>query len=142
MKINSHQLCANHNHAARLATAAALPANVYVNGTAGAGATLTATGNGALSIDGVAVVVRDVVLVKNEVAGANNGLYIVTAVGDGSHPYVLIRHPSMNAAYQFAGAAVFVMQEGTANPNTLWLCNWYTGGAVTVGTTSIIFAQI
>jgi microcystin-dependent protein len=51
--------------ASRLATTAALPANTYNNGTAGVGATLTATSNGALSIDSTAVASANQVLVKN-----------------------------------------------------------------------------
>ena len=49
----------------QLATAAALAANTYANGTAGVGATLTANANGALSVDGVTPSAGDRVLVKD-----------------------------------------------------------------------------
>jgi hypothetical protein len=63
----------------RVATVAALPAN---SNTAGV---LTPTSYGSLgSIDGVAVAVNDRVLVKNEGATANNGVFIVTALGTGT----------------------------------------------------------
>jgi hypothetical protein len=55
---------------AQVATTAALPANTYANGTGGIGATLTATANGALTVDGYTPAVGDRILVKNEVAGA------------------------------------------------------------------------
>jgi hypothetical protein len=42
----------SYKEAVQYATAAALPANTYNNGTAGVGATLTANANGALSVDG------------------------------------------------------------------------------------------
>jgi hypothetical protein len=74
---------------AQVATTAALPANTYANGTGGIGATLTATANGALTVDGYTPAVGDRILVKNEVAGANNGLYDVTQVGSGATPYIL-----------------------------------------------------
>lgn len=125
---------------ARLATAAPLPANVYNNGTAGVGATLTASANAALSIDGIAVVVGDIILVRNEVAPANNGLYTVTAAGSAGAVYVLTRAIGMDQAAEFAGAFIPVESEGTANKNTLWLCN--NVSVPTIGTTSISFVQL
>ena len=125
---------------ARLATAAALPSNTYSNGTAGVGATLTATANGALSVDSVAVAAGDVILVKNEGTAANNGLYTVTTAGSGSAAYVLTRHSDMNLASEFSGAFVPVGNAGTANPNSLWLAN--PSGTVTVGTTAIPWTQL
>jgi hypothetical protein len=125
---------------ARLATAAALGANTYNNGTSGVGATLTATGNAALSVDGVAVAVADVILVKNESTSANNGLYVVTQTGSGSAPYILTRHTDMDVATEFSGAFVPVGSAGSANANSLWLAN--PSGAVTVGTTSIPWTQL
>jgi len=81
-----------HFHeAVALATTAALPANTYNNGTSGVGATLTANANGALSIDSTLTVVAERVLIKNEVAGANNGVYVVTQVGSAGTPYILTR---------------------------------------------------
>lgn len=55
------------------------------------GKTLTATANGAISIDGVSLSLNDRVLVKNQSTAVDNGIYTVTTVGDGSHPYVLTR---------------------------------------------------
>src|SRR5690554_4457010 len=59
----------------RLATTMALPASSYDNGTAGVGATLTADDDGALTVDGVAVVAGDRILVKDEVDQTTNGIY-------------------------------------------------------------------
>jgi hypothetical protein len=125
---------------ARLATAAALPANTYANGTAGLGATLTATANAALSVDGTAVAANDVILVKNEAAAANNGLYIVTNAGSASAAYVLTRHVDMDTSGEYSGAFVPVGNAGATNANTLWLANPTT--PVTVGTTAIPFTQL
>lgn len=125
---------------AALATAAALPSNTYSNGSAGVGATLTGTADGALAVDGVAVTAGALVLVKNETTGANNGLYVVTATGSSSAVYVLTRHTGMETSTEFSGAFVPVGSGGTANSNTLWLAN--PSGTVTVGTTAIPFTQL
>ena len=64
---------------ARVATAGALPAN------ANAGGVLTATNWGVLpAIDGVTLAAGDRVLVKDETATANNGIYAVTNTGTGT----------------------------------------------------------
>lgn len=125
---------------AQVATAAALPANVYANGAAGVGATLTATGNGVLTVDGYAVALNDLVLVKNEAAPANNGLYTVTTLGTVSVPYVLTRHADMDQSTEFGGGFVPVENHGTVTANTLWLCN--VANAITVGTTAVTFTQL
>jgi hypothetical protein len=125
---------------AQVATTAALPANTYANGTGGIGATLTATANGALTVDGYTPAVGDRILVKNEVAGANNGLYDVTQVGSGAAPYILTRNVYMDAPAEFPGAFIPVEDAGTTNANSLWLCT--NTVAPTVGTTAITFTQL
>ena len=126
---------------ARVATTAALsPANTYANGTAGLGATLTATGNGVLTVDGIATVLGDIILVKNEAAPANNGLYNVTTAGTAGVPYVLTRNLDLDTANEYLGAFIPVDSEGTTNKNSLWLLS--TVGAITVGTTALTFVQL
>ena len=125
----------------RGATAAALAAYTYANGTAGVGATITANANGALILDtSVAVVATDRVLVKNETAGnaAYNGIYVVTNPGSGGAPFVLTRAADMNQAVEFAGSFTFI-EEGTANADSGFVCT--TNNPVTVGTTAISFVQ-
>lgn len=78
--------------AARVATIAALPAVTYDNGVDGTGATLTADANGALpSIDGVALSVGNRLLVKNQVSALENGIYVVSQLGDAGNPFILTR---------------------------------------------------
>jgi hypothetical protein len=125
---------------AQVATTAALPANTYANGTGGIGATLTATANGALTVDGYTPAVGDRILVKNETATANNGLYDVTQVGSGAAPYILTRNVYMDAPAEFPGAFIPVEDAGTTNANSLWLCT--NTVAPTVGTTAITFTQL
>jgi hypothetical protein len=119
----------------RAATAAALPSYTYSSGV------ITATGNGALTIDtSVAVVAADRVLVKNETAGnaPYNGIYVVTNPGSGAAAFVLTRSADMNEGDEFPGAFTFI-EEGTTNADSGWVCT--TNAPVTVGTTPISFDQ-
>lgn len=125
---------------AQVATIAALPANTYANGAAGVGATLTATGNGVLTVDSYAPALNDLILVKNEVATANNGLYALTTLGTSGVPYVLTRHGDMDQATEFGGGFIPVENKGTATANTLWLCN--VANSIVVGTTAVSFVQL
>lgn len=119
-----------------LATTAALATNTY-SGTPNF--TLTATANGALSIDGTTVQVGWRVLVKNESSGSHNGVYTVTQVGDGSHPYILTRATDLDTTAQVdAGAYVFVTQ-GTTNGGTAWVLN--SSQSAVLDTTSLTFNQ-
>jgi hypothetical protein len=127
-------------HVVRAATTAALASNTYANGTAGVGATLTATGNGALAaVDGVTLVANDEVLVKNESTGANNGRYTVTAVGDGTHPYILTRFSGADTSGNLlAGHGTVIVREGTVNSGVQF---WLNADVATVGTTAVTYAS-
>jgi len=125
---------------ATVATTAALPTNVYANGAAGVGATLTGSATGTLTIDSHLVALNDIVLVKNEAAAANNGLYTCTTAGASGVAYVLTRHVDMNIAGEMSGAFIPVGNIGPINANSLWLANPTT--PVTVGTTAIPFTQL
>jgi hypothetical protein len=134
--INFHQAC-------RLATTAALPSCTYNNGTSGVGATLTATANGALSVDSTLVVATNRVLVKNQANTAHNGVYVVTQVGDGSNPFILTRATDFDSAGtgvdQIDAGDFFLITAGTSNANTSWVQQ--TPLPITVGTTGIVFSQ-
>lgn len=121
-----------------LATAAALPTNIYANGVSGVGATLTGVVNGELTVDGVAVTVADRILVKDEVAAENNGIYVVTATGSAGAVYVLTRAADFNQPNEIPGAFAFV-EAGTVNADSGWVCT--TNPTVTIGTTDIDFTQ-
>lgn len=129
------------------ASTAALPTVTYANGTAGSGATLTATANAAITLDSSSVspTVGQRVLIKNQASAFQNGIYTVTTVGSGSVPFVLTRATDMDVAVngtnynQYDGATVYV-ESGTTNAGTAWSST--TVGTVTVGTTNIPFAQL
>lgn len=106
------------------ASTSALPANTYANGTAGVGATLTATTNGFLIIDGVTTSLSYVgqrALIAGESAQANNGVYVITDVGSLLSKYVLTRatdydQPSeVNSGDLFAVAAPTGLSIGSNN---------------------------
>jgi hypothetical protein len=114
------------------ATAAALPPNTYAAGV------LTATANGALTVDGVAVSAGDRVLVQDEAAAANNGIYTVTATGGAGAAYVLTRAADMTSGSQFPGAFTFV-EQGTVNASAGFVIA--SEGPFTVGTTAVTWTQ-
>ena len=133
-----------HFHeAVSLATTAALPANTYNNGTSGVGATLTANANGALSVDSTLTFATERILVKNEVAGANNGVYVVTQVGSAGTPYILTRATDFDSVGtgvdQIDEGDFFLVTNGVANLNTAWVQQ--TAPPITIGTTAIVFQQ-
>ncbi len=124
---------------AKAATTTTLPANTYANGASGVGATLTGNSNGAFAaVDGVTLIVGDYLLVKNEVAGANKGLYKLTTLGDGGTAYVLTRQTAMDTTDEFVGASIYI-EGGSTNAGTWWCCT--NASAPTVGSTSITFSQ-
>jgi hypothetical protein len=94
--------------------------------------TANITLSGAQTIDGVSVVAGDRVLVKNQTAGAANGIY-VAAAGAWS------RATDFDTGAEALGAATFV-SEGTAQGNQVWLNG--TDGPITVGTTALSFVQV
>ncbi len=125
---------------ARVATTAALTAT-YANGTAGVGATLTNSGTqAALTIDSVALSAADVVLVKNQAAPAQNGIYAVTTVGSGATNWVLTRTTNYDATAEITQGSYVVIGAGTVNVGTLWIMTGAT--PITVGTTAITFTTL
>ena len=119
----------------RLATAAALAAVTYNNGNG----TLTADANGALTIDGVATVADDRVLIKNQASAVQNGIYKVTTIGSGSAAFVLTRSPDADTAAELTGGTFFFVEEGTANADNGYVATH--NGTPTFGSTNIAFQQ-
>jgi hypothetical protein len=120
------------------ATATALPANTYSNGASGVGATLTAVLPGVLTVDGIAVTLGSRVLVQDEAAAANNGIYVMTTLGTVSVAYVLTRATDMNQTAEVPGAFVFT-EAGTVNGGAGFTVAG--AGPYTIGTTAINWTQ-
>ena len=99
----------------------------------GNGALTTAFENGD-TLDGVTLVTGDRILLKDQTAGEENGLYTVEATGAPT------RATDFDVdAEAIRGATVMVIG-GTANANSTWMHT--TTGAITLDTTSLIFKQI
>lgn len=124
--------------ACRLATTGVLTAT-YANGAAGVGATLTNAGaNAALSIDSVATALTNRILVKNQASAAQNGIYTVTTVGDGSTPWVLTRATDYDTSAEITPGDFLLVTEGTINARSGWI---QTATVATIGTSSVSFTQ-
>lgn len=99
---------------------------------------LASTANGALAsafangstVDAVVLATGDRLLLKDQTAQAENGIYVVQAAG------APVRATDADSANEINGAAVFVTN-GTANSGLRYVCN--TAGAITLGTTAITF---
>ena len=125
------------------ATTVALNAN-YSNGTAGVGATLTASTPVTLPvIDGYTASVGDRILVKNQASSIQNGVYTVTTIGS---PWILTRavdYDNSPVGEATPGTFLFV-EEGTTQGTTGWVESAIGTGPSQVlvfGTDSVTFAQ-
>jgi hypothetical protein len=123
----------------RAATTVPLPACTYNNGASGVGATLTADVNGALpNQDGVGLVVGDRLLVKDQAAQLQNGIYTVTDAGGVSTPWVLTRATDFDEAAEIPSAYTFI-EEGTTNNDAGFVCT--SPAPIVMGGTAITFTQ-
>lgn len=122
---------------ARLATAAALPACTAAG--SGVGKTLTANAVGVLTVDGVATVLNDRILVKDQVTAVDDGLYKVTTEGTAGVAFVLTRATDFDVKAEVASAFVFITS-GTDYADTGWVCTNEPEAAV-VDTNALTFAQ-
>ena len=136
----------NWHDSVAFATAAALSACTYANGTLGVGATLTGNANGRLTVDGSAQTTGRSILVKDQATATQNGIYTITAQGDGSTPFVLTRRTDSNNSVPgqvSTGDSVYVVG-GTNNGGqgfTLTTTGTGTNDAIVFGTDSLSFAQ-
>ena len=96
-----------------------------------AATTANITLSGTQTVDGVALIVGDRCLVKNQSTTANNGLYLV-ASGAWTRTTDFDTFPEAPAAFVF-------VEQGTINDNTGWVCTSNQGG--TLGVTAITFTQ-
>lgn len=126
-----------YKQSARLATTAALPANSYNNGASGVGATLTGLSIGGLTIDGASVNTGDRLLINNEVAAANNGIYTVTQVGS-LVVYILTRATDYNTPSEMANGSALFIDSGTVNMDAGFI---NVSSVTTIGTDPIRFSQ-
>lgn len=110
----------------------------YNNGASGVGATLTANVNGAIVLDGVSLNINERVLVKDQAAPAENGIYTVTTVGNAGAPFVITRATDFDQTGEIQPGSIIFILSGTLYNDTSFV---ETEPVVTVGTDPIIFIQ-
>jgi hypothetical protein len=130
----------NYKEAAKYATTVALPTVVYANGSSGVGATLTGFAVGALGIDSASPAVADRILVKDQAAQEQNGIYTVTATGSGIAVFVMTRALDYNQAAEINTGDTLFVTSGTVNSVTTWAYSGIDGP--TMGTDAIMFVQV
>lgn len=96
-----------------------------------AATTANITLSGTQTIDGIALVAGDRILVKNQTTAAQNGIYMVSSSS-------WSRATDADSWAELVGAAVFV-EQGSVNADTAWVCTVDSGG--TLGTTPVTWTQ-
>lgn len=107
------------------------PVKTYCRVATTANITIATALNNGDTLDGVTLATGDRVLVKNQSAGEENGIYVVAASP--------ARAEDMDNAAEVLGILVYVIA-GTANAGKLYRTTNTT--AVTLGTTAIVFAEV
>lgn len=107
-------------------------------------ATLTATnitlaGGAPNTLDGVTLVAADRILVKDQTAPAQNGIYYVATLGTGANG-TWTRAADMAATGDVVGMTTVAVQEGTDNVDTYWYVT--TDGLISLGVTSMLWEQL
>jgi hypothetical protein len=97
-----------------------------------AATTANITLSGTQTVDGVALIANDRVLVKNQSTGSQNGLYVVQAGA-------WIRTTDADVSAEVTPGMFVFVEEGTINGDTGWLLS--TNAPITLGTTSLTFLQ-
>jgi len=124
----------------RVATTAALTAT-YANGVAGVGATLTNSGaQVGLQIDGVTLALNDRVLIKNQTNTFENGIYVVSNIGNLTTNWVLTRADDYNQPAEIVYLGVVAITQGTQNAGLVFQEN--SQGPFVIGTSPITFQQL
>jgi hypothetical protein len=117
-------------------------AGTYDNGTAGLGATITKASNGSIgTIDSQAVTVGDRILLRAQTDPIENGIYTITAVGDGSNPYVVTRATDSDnsPSAELTGGTFCLVTGGATFTNAGFVVT--NSGTVVIGTDDITYEQ-
>ena len=120
-----------------LATAAALAACTASG--SGVGKTLTGDSAAVLTIDSVATVLNDRILVQDQSTGADNGIYDVTTEGTGGVAFVLTRSIDADEDAEVTAGMFTFIEEGTINGDKGFVLT--TNDPITVDTTALVFSQ-
>jgi hypothetical protein len=97
-----------------------------------AATTANITLSGTQTLDGVALVAGNRVLVKDQTAASANGIYLVAAGA-------WTRASDFDTSGKVTSGAFAFVEEGTVNADSGWVLT--TDGAITLGTTALTFVQ-
>lgn len=89
--------------------------------------------SGLLVIDGITLLAGDRVLVKNQTAAKDNGIYIAASTA-------WKRAPDVDTNAEVTSAMILSVEQGTAQADTRW--QLVTDGAIVLGTTALTFQNV
>ena len=112
---------------------AGLRTRIVVEAATTANLTLSSDLQNGDTVDGVTLATGDEVLVKNQSTDSQNGIYTVVSSGTAS------RSTEYDAIAEISGQVV-VVNQGTTNDNTMWMCT--TNTSATLGSDSVSFTKI
>jgi hypothetical protein len=123
--------------------AATTPSDVYTviynNGASGIGATLTNAGAlVAFPIDSLTPGATNRVLIKDQAAALQNGIYTITNAGSGAVAWILTRATDYDQPSEIQPGDLVVVNNGTVNAGTSWI---ETASVSSIGVDAIDFSQ-
>lgn len=130
----------------KIATTAFVQNNIaaYVNGLDFKGsvrlastADIPLTGGATLTVDGVAAANGNRILLKDNTAGAENGIYTVAGIGS---TYALTRATDADISAEVTAGMFVISTEGSTNADVAWVLS--TNDPITLDTTALVFIQL
>lgn len=97
-----------------------------------AGTLASSFANGSV-IDGVTLATGNRILIKNQVSGSDNGIYVAASSGAPT------RSTDCNSSTNYLTGAFVFVEEDTTNQGSAWVVN--TQGTITPGTTAVTWVQ-
>lgn len=83
--------------------------------------TLTSNINTALILDTVAVPLLGRILIISQINYFQNGIYVLTSLGDNSNPYVLTRAEDANTPELLKKGILIEVEKGRSNSGSVWI---------------------
>ncbi|MHA1573737.1 MAG: hypothetical protein ACTSX8_07055, partial [Alphaproteobacteria bacterium] len=103
--------------------------------------TLTANANGSINAAGIDGVVNlalgERILIKDQPTGQDNGIYILTQIGDAGAPWIMQRGPSANEQGEVSNGMTLYVGEGVSNFESYFILT--TLDPVTLNVTPLVF---
>jgi hypothetical protein len=113
-------------------------AGTYLNGVGGIGATFQFTATGTAVIDTVSTTVGKRYLIKDQTAGLQNGVYVLTTQGTGLTGALFTRALDYDQPSDINNTGIIPVINGATNASTGWL---QTATITTVGTDALTFIK-